>query len=175
MLGRERFADFKGVDLVNPHSRRLALEFLDMFRLGLDGGMYAVIPQIQEEGLSIVTLDQRDGFIRQPVGEIFAIGTVFETGDIVRAEIAVFGMPPETATAVDIEAVVLRVGGFAAQMPFANMPGVVTAFFQCGCQADLFQRQVIDIGGIDQACFTRMGAFRQIDPSRRKTPPIKTR
>ena len=60
----------------------------------------------------------------QPIGNVFALGTVGQRGDVVRREIArVFGSI--RASKIDVEAVLLGVIFLAAQVPLADAGGGV--------------------------------------------------
>ena len=52
------------------------------------------------------------------------------------------GGTPMVPTDIDIEAVDFRVESRFSQMPFADMKGVVTGFFESFCQSDFLQRKI---------------------------------
>ena len=56
------------------------------------------------------------------------------------------------------------VGGLLAQVPLADMPRLVAPRSQRTCQTGFFQRQMIDIGGIDQLPSGRVCFKTPIDP-----------
>ena len=64
--------------------------FSDFFLFGLDGRVYRVVPQVEEEGPAVPVADEVDRAVRQVVGQIRATGYVgvFQGGDGPGAEVA---------------------------------------------------------------------------------------
>jgi len=167
MHAGEGFAILDGFHLVQPQTAGLGLVLADILGLGLDRLMHAVVAQVQVEGAVRWFPDQGDG----PVGEIvrdvgaFGNGGVLESLDGPGAEVAAAPLAALKAAAdVDVETVVFRVVAFAAEMPFADMPGTVAALLQCPRQCKFRGRQFLAVGGVDEAAAQRMHPSDGVDP-----------
>ena len=165
VLDGMHLAGLKRVELVQPERGRLGLVFLNVVLGRLDRRVEGIVGQMQEEGaLRVATLDQGDRLIRQPVGQVLPFGAVFEIFHAVRREVAFARAAPLESADVDVEAVLVRPVGPAAEVPLADVPGLVAAALQRGGQGGLFQRQVVDVGRVDQAAAAGMEVPAPGDP-----------
>ncbi len=127
-------------------------EIVGVVFAGLNGGVDGVMGHVKEEGFIVGggVLDEIDGFVGQPVGQVFAFLAVGESGDLAGIEIAFEGMAPTAAADIDVEALRGRVEAGAAQVPFADVTGLVIALLEDFGNGDIrgFEEDMI-LGGVE--------------------------
>ena len=106
------------------------------------------MPEVQEKRpRGVPAADETDRFVRQTIGEVLPLRSVRKRRASIRAEVALFGHAPVTATDVDVEAVPLGPVRLLAEVPFADVPGLVAAVPQGRGDGPFFQRQMEQVGG----------------------------
>ena len=162
---REILAVDKRIDPVQSHRPGLPAELLYFLRPGLDRRMHAVVPEIEEERpVGIAGVDPADRLIGQPVRQILPRRTVFEGRNLPRTEITHRRMPVVTAADIHVKTVTFRPVRFVAEVPLAEMPGLITALAQGAGQRTLRKRQLLHIGSVDQVAVQRMRGTAVVDP-----------
>ena len=147
---RKRIADLKRILLIQSHPLRFFFKVGDIFRLGLQRRMHRIVPEVQEKWtLTVAAADQGGRFRADPVGQVFPFRPLAEVFHVVWTEISFLRMAPPAAPEVDIKTVMLRIRRFFSQMPFSDMPGLITGFLKRFRHRELTDRQLLDIWRID--------------------------
>ena len=91
--------------------------------------MQCPVGKVEEEGVVAIALNKLNGFVGEPVCEVFAVGAIFHGGAVVRAEVDLgHGL-------VAADAVIKTFGdgssfGVIAELPFAHSTAGVSGRFE---------------------------------------------
>ena len=102
----------------------------DHVGLGRQRGVDRVVSEVQEEWLLLVLLQEFLGLGGEAVGEVFAVGCLFQTRHIAsgfvaeRSEVAE-SRPGFVTRDVHVEALLFRLEALPAEVPFAKVAGGV--------------------------------------------------
>ena len=136
--------------------RSLGPVFGDLVWLGLDGGVYGIVPEVEEEGLLAIVVDEADGFVGEAIGEVFFVLAGLKAGDVGPGVLGVCigvekgsGLASVVASDVDLEAVglgevLLVFLAVGLQVPLADVGGLIASIAEGFGDGDFVQWQAAD-------------------------------
>ena len=150
LMNRDTWSPF----LIQPHCFGFFLIFFQFLRLGSEGCVHGVKPEIQKERAVLFLFDKMNRMVGKDIGQVIARLAVLQSGNIGAWMLLTFvgkkkgsGLAHFMACDIEIEPMVFRVVPGALlmvclQVPFAHMSGGVAMLFKGFRQGEIFSRHI---------------------------------